>query len=143
MNYKNHAIFAFSIVLFLYSAIISIFIFFKHFAVLDSIIYSGHLIGSLVVTLQLILPCYILLLIVVRIHILNASLIETIKFRKTRTTFKVKMVCNQTMQNKLIQNASLIFLNIDDIISLLNSVFGFLVSMKPFIVLMTLFNLSK
>ena len=39
------------------------------------------------------------------------------------------MVCmNRTLQNKMIENASLIYLQVHDVIVLMNAAFGFLVS---------------
>ena len=88
----------------------------------------GHFCGSLIVTLYTILPVFVVLSLIVRIDLLNEKLIEAFMFPQTKKTFKVVMVSNQKLQNKMIENASLIYLQVHDVIVLMNAAFGFLVS---------------
>lgn len=88
----------------------------------------GHFCGSLIVTLYTILPVFVVLSLIVRIDLLNEKLVEAFMFPQTKKTFKVVMVSNQKLQNKMIENASQIYLHVHDIIALMNGIFGYLVS---------------
>lgn len=118
----------FSYVAVLYIVVAILFTSLKFYLELDDYIFSGHVFVTLILSLIFLEPILTLATLISRISLLNQKLIETFYFRQTRKTFRVKLVYNRKVQEMIIQNTSSIYLQVHDIIVLLNSVFGFLVS---------------
>lgn len=118
----------FSYVAVLYIVVAILFTSLKFYLELDDYIFSGHVFVTLILSLIFLEPILTLATLISRISLLNQKLIETFYFRQTRKTFRVNLVYNRKVQEMIIQNTSSIYLQVHDIIVLLNSVFGFLVS---------------
>ena len=107
-------------------------IFFSVYFILnvDVFVISSLFAVTLTLTVILFQPLFVMLSINARLNLLNAKLVEQFQLAQTETKFKVTLVSNRKVQEKIFNTAYLVYDQVYGIMELQKTAYGLLVSIK-------------